>query len=619
MAGSDLVISVGASIKDLERQMKAASKLAEQQADEIEAKFRRTNPSFGGDFGLGVLKGAVAAFSLDKIIKGFAAANAEIASFADTARRAGLDLQRFQELRLAAQNEGIEGKAFDKGIGALAKELNAARSEETELGKLLEANNLSLRNRRGEVVSVNEALAMAADLISRAATEQDRVQIAEKFKLPDDFVPLLEGGAEAMNSLAQKAREAGGVVDDEVIRRAKDFDTAWNTAWNGFAASSKAVLVEVALDLKRLIDQAIEFRQRMINAGKAGAAFGELMGNEIQGKPQPTPQGGTPTTAPIPPSRPGRGYIGSNTTVIPTGKKSGGGGGGGGSGAKSEDEQAQDRLDRYIESLVRQRAVMEAEIATVGKSNAERKAAVEIARAQVDLEKLGTAAKAEYIAKLTEEVGKNEEVRASKERLQQAQQGLNDAQKYFGNAAVDALEDLIINGEKAEDVVKRLAASLAKAALQALLIGEGPLAGLFGMKGVGGGAGGLLGGIKLAGGGYVSGPGTGRSDSIPARLSNGEYVINARATKQNRALLEAINSGKLPAFADGGLVGRLPSVPASIARGSGGPSFSYAPVIDARGSQMSEAQFRAILSENNAALKAEMPGYLGKLQQRGGT
>ena len=59
-------------------------------------------------------------------------------------------------------------------------------------------------------------------------------------------------------------------------------------------------------------------------------------------------------------------------------------------------------------------------------------------------------------------------------------------------------------------------------------------------------------GSKLASGGYISGPGTGRSDSIPAMLSNGEYVINAAATSQNRALLEAINNGR--GFAAGGLI-----------------------------------------------------------------
>ena len=60
-------------------------------------------------------------------------------------------------------------------------------------------------------------------------------------------------------------------------------------------------------------------------------------------------------------------------------------------------------------------------------------------------------------------------------------------------------------------------------------------------------------GDNLATGGYISGNGTGTSDSIPARLSNGEYVINAAATKKYRSTLDKIN--KNPAtFANGGPV-----------------------------------------------------------------
>ena len=44
-------------------------------------------------------------------------------------------------------------------------------------------------------------------------------------------------------------------------------------------------------------------------------------------------------------------------------------------------------------------------------------------------------------------------------------------------------------------------------------------------------------------GGLVQGPGTGTSDSLLARLSAGEFVVNARATKQNLPLLSAINNG----------------------------------------------------------------------------
>jgi hypothetical protein len=52
-------------------------------------------------------------------------------------------------------------------------------------------------------------------------------------------------------------------------------------------------------------------------------------------------------------------------------------------------------------------------------------------------------------------------------------------------------------------------------------------------------------------GGHVSGPGTGTSDSILARLSNGEYVVNARAVARvGRGFLDAINGFSLGGVAD---------------------------------------------------------------------
>ncbi len=59
----------------------------------------------------------------------------------------------------------------------------------------------------------------------------------------------------------------------------------------------------------------------------------------------------------------------------------------------------------------------------------------------------------------------------------------------------------------------------------------------------------LSGSVKAATGGRVSGPGSGTSDSITARLSNGEYVVNAASTRANLPLLEAINSGRARRFA----------------------------------------------------------------------
>jgi len=71
-----------------------------------------------------------------------------------------------------------------------------------------------------------------------------------------------------------------------------------------------------------------------------------------------------------------------------------------------------------------------------------------------------------------------------------------------------------------------------------------------------------LSGSGFAEGGVVDGPGTQTSDSIPAMLSRGEYVVRAAAVQQPgvKGLLDNLNSGTLasafirPAYSSGGLV-----------------------------------------------------------------
>lgn len=72
---------------------------------------------------------------------------------------------------------------------------------------------------------------------------------------------------------------------------------------------------------------------------------------------------------------------------------------------------------------------------------------------------------------------------------------------------------------------------------------------------------------NYASGGSVYGPGTGTSDSIPARLSNGEYVITAARVRQfGVGYFDSLNSGRAPRqFAAGG-----PVTPAPVASASSG-------------------------------------------------
>lgn len=134
-------------------------------------------------------------------------------------------------------------------------------------------------------------------------------------------------------------------------------------------------------------------------------------------------------------------------------------------------------------------------------------------------------------------------------------------------------------------------------------------------------AAGVVVGIKIAGssyearagGGYISGPGSSTSDSIPARLSNGEYVVKASSVaKYGKSFFDNVNAQR---FASGGMVGGSSSAPAA------GPSEPVAAYFTdrqverlARAVEASSTRTTFGALETAARSAAAMPTTRGRLQ-----
>ena len=130
----------------------------------------------------------------------------------------------------------------------------------------------------------------------------------------------------------------------------------------------------------------------------------------------------------------------------------------------------------------------------------------------------------------------------------QSQQQAAQMMQQFGDWGASALEGILTGTKSAKQALAELGQMMLRFALQNLFKG-------FGQSG--GGFGSLFGGLfGFAEGGLVRGPGTATSDSILAALSNEEFVVNAKASKKHRALLEAINSGQI-SLPTGGLASRF--------------------------------------------------------------
>lgn len=117
---------------------------------------------------------------------------------------------------------------------------------------------------------------------------------------------------------------------------------------------------------------------------------------------------------------------------------------------------------------------------------------------------------------------------------------------------------------------------------------------------------------KNATGGLIKGPGTGTSDSILSRLSNGEFVVRAAAVQKfGVSNLEAINSMRLPSATGGVSPRALPvarSLPAAnqnarpAANASGPASVTFGNIIVQGGANASAQDIRKEFSREAGAL-----------------
>jgi tape measure domain-containing protein len=160
---------------------------------------------------------------------------------------------------------------------------------------------------------------------------------------------------------------------------------------------------------------------------------------------------------------------------------------------------------------------------------------------------------------------------ADQQGIDEAQAKLEEAKKAAADtkAALEELKDIKVKATLSPEDEQALLAQLKKLAEQAGIILTIPVTPVMPKPGEVDSAGYAY--VpnnpeppKFATGGILRGPGTGTSDSILARLSNGEGIINARAVQHYGAgLVHQLNRLQLPRFAEGGIATTrlLPVIP----------------------------------------------------------
>lgn len=282
--------------------------------------------------------------------------------------------------------------------------------------------------------------------------------------------------------------------------------------------------------------------------------------------------------------------------------------------AAAETDEWAKAYDKLINNLEKANATLQAEFATVGKSNVERTRAVELAKAEAEARRTGGTLTDEQRAKVLALAEAQARLKNAIADATAAQTAFSDAMKYAG----DRIVDMVFNGRSLQDVLKGLGAEL----LRASLTGQGMFAQLLGFAPSAGAPAGSMGGLMglvqsgfSASGGmwtdsswmadlaglpsftFATGGWTGAGDpsQLAGSVHRGEFVFDAAATSRIGVdTLENLRQARI-----------APDLSEAARAASAAPAFSSVYNIDARGAdQAAVARIESALARHDAEFEA---------------
>ena len=287
-----IAILLQARDRDLQRALDRSNKLLskfEQNAGRsatrtgrtVERNLARVGTSFKA-FAGGLVGGAIAA-GLAAVTSELAGTIKGIAAIGDEARRSGLGVEAFQELKFVAEQSRIPVDALIDGM----KELNLRADEFVTTGKgsAAEAFQRLGYGARDLKQRLEDPKELMLDIIDRMEDLDRAAQIRVADEIfggtgGERFVELLAQGDDGIRKLIGRAHELGAVMDEEAIQKAAELDRRFEALRTRLSSMFKEATVNVASFISDLavagdrLEEIVELeRARKLLGDEAAAAL----------------------------------------------------------------------------------------------------------------------------------------------------------------------------------------------------------------------------------------------------------------------------------------------------------------------------------------------------------
>jgi hypothetical protein len=197
-------------------------------------------------------------------------------AFDDVSRAAGTTAGYLHGIQQAASFKGIGQDEFFKAMEKFGANVYEAQHNMGGLADVMRANGKSAKD-------FNGYLENAADLIKRASSDQQRLQLLQQMGLPAtmDWVRFLSQGKDGIRAATEEAAKFNESAEGKLVASARKFDDAWNTATTKMVNNFKAGMAEILTSMT-----SVQVPQWLLNAGRGafeGAKYGSIPGALVGG------------------------------------------------------------------------------------------------------------------------------------------------------------------------------------------------------------------------------------------------------------------------------------------------------------------------------------------------
>lgn len=475
-----LVTILEARLNKFEKDLKAAGNIADREVKRIESKFSQMNPNLGfvGNFA----KGALAALTLEKALTAVINTVRDVAKIGDVAERVGITAEALQELAFAIKLNGGEAEQASTGMERFSNNMAKAAQGAGYLAQVFKANGVAISQ------DMMTNLMNMANLIQNTKGEMNQMNLAfEAFGRKDGpaFVLAMKGGSAGLVEFMQKGRDAGAVIKNDLVAKARDFDDQLDLLILKLKAQAGGKIIEWIESIQKWLNKLDEWAAKVLPILEAINKY-----NPVQWGLDAAGVGNFDSTSGTAKGRTGAKVVvskGGNTVLPPRGGTE--------DSFQKEMEQMQkrieimnaetDAIDKGTVAVERARVMIELETAAKEANKKAGMANTEVTEAQ--RAKINELADAYALAAERAKAAKNplaEFGRAARDVTLQLQEAGVQGLKGFEDALIAIGTKTKTVAEAFKDMANSIISDLARIAIRSSI--TGPLASMMGFGGMGG-------------------------------------------------------------------------------------------------------------------------------------